>query len=121
MFSPSEPRNSSRTLSTANVDVRVAKGFSIGHLDIEVSFVLLNIFNSKQVLNVYPTTGSASTDGWLGSDRVPPYLDVPLYNEFYQAINGNNGWAYTGATGNDLYGSPRQFRLGMTVRLGNNP
>jgi outer membrane receptor protein involved in Fe transport len=121
MYSPLEPRNSSRTPAITNLDLKIAKGFRIGSVHAEAYFAMLNVLNTKHVLNVYPTTGNASTDGWLGSDRVPPELNVPLYDEFYQAINLNNRWAYMGATGNDIYGSPRQFRIGLTMHFGVSP
>lgn len=117
-YAPQEPRNSSRTPSAINLDLKLSKTINIGALNVEAFFAVLNVFNTTHVLNLYPTTGSASTDGWLGSDRVPPYLNVPIYDEFYQAINPDNRWAYAQATGKDLYGSPRQFRLGLIVQFG---
>jgi hypothetical protein len=43
------------------------------------------------------------------------YAANPAYVAFYKAINSDNRWAYMQATGNDLYGSPRQIRIGTRL------
>ena len=78
---------------------------------------ILNVFNTRHILNVYPQTGDTRDDGWFQSPRSEPYKAFLGYEQFYRAINLENRWAYMGATGNDIYGSPRQIRFGMTVRM----
>jgi hypothetical protein len=113
-----EPNNSSETPNIFNLDMRISKGFAIGPVNAEVYFSMLNVFNTKQIINVYPYSGTTTGDAWY---RANPYYysyaaATPLFEPFYQDINVRNRWAYMGATGNDLYGSPRQFRIGLSVQ-----
>jgi hypothetical protein len=84
-------------------------------LSLDLSLQILNIFNTKNVLAVYPTTGIPNDDGWLRSPLSASYKEIANYTSFYRAINDENHWAYTEVTGKDLYGEPRQFRLGLRV------
>ncbi len=100
-----------------NVDLQVRRLFLISSLKVEFVLDILNLFNRKHVLNVFPATGSPNDDAWLLSPFSEPYKAVPLYEEFYRTVNLQNRWAYMGATGNDIYGTPRQIRLGLNVEL----
>jgi len=53
----------------------------------------------------------------LSFDSGHPFVEIPHYADFYRAINLQNRWAYASVTGNDLYGSPRQIRMGLRVAL----
>jgi hypothetical protein len=110
---PEEPLNSSSTPWNFNVDLNLNKMFYFGKFNVDVYMNVLNVFDSKQVINVYPTTGTAEDDGWLRSPLAAPFYQIPNYVEFYRAINSNNRWSYMWATGNDLYGPPRQIRFGV--------
>ena len=114
---PAEPRNNSATPVFFNVDLTVSKRFSIGSLGLVAYVNVLNLFDAKQVVNVYPVTGSADNDGWLQNPLSGGYLSTPAAVEFYRTINLQNRWAYMQATGNDIYGSPRQIRIGMSAEL----
>ncbi len=113
---PMEPVNNSTTPWVYNIDMQFSKLFYLGGLQLELYANVLNLLNSKQVINVYPTTGTAFDDGWLKSAFAEPYKAIPNYTEFYKAINLENRWALgyavagTGMT--DLFGSPRQIRIG---------
>ncbi|MBX2991260.1 MAG: hypothetical protein KF749_08830 [Bacteroidetes bacterium] len=113
--SPAEPLNNSNTPPVFNVDARLSKHFRAGGLDITVFVNVLNLFNNQHVLNVYSLTGSPQDDGVLTSLRTQGFTSTPNYEAFYRAINLQNRWAYMGATGNDLYGTPRQIRVGLNV------
>jgi hypothetical protein len=114
---PAEPLNTSVTPWIFNVDLNVNKMFYLGDMSLELYFIVLNLFDSKQVVNVYPSTGTPQDDGWLRSPLAASFVEIPNYVDFYQAINLNNRWAYMNATGNDLYGMPRQFRLGLKLEM----
>jgi len=53
---------------------------------------------------------------FIASVLFSAYAALPLYEPFYEAINIQNRASYMGATGDELYGSPRQFRIGLSVR-----
>lgn len=114
---PTEPPNSATTPSTVTCDLYVGKAFQIGPVALEAYALALNLFNTKNILNVYPTTGSAEDDGWLNSDNGHFFDSNPMYAEFYRTINLRNRWAYMSVTGKDIYGSPRQVRFGLAVRI----
>lgn len=99
------------------VDLGLNKIFALGSVEVEIYVHALNLLNKKNVLNVYPTTGEPDDDGWLSSPSAEPYKQIPNYEAFYRAINLDNRWAYTGATGNDIYGQPRQVRVGVRLAL----
>ncbi len=126
---PVEPINSSSTPFFLNIDLGVSKNFSVGLFNMEVYVHVTNLLNTKQILNVYPTTGLAEDDGWLNNPLAANKLLIPQYAEFYRAINLENRWSWVGlpergqtlgtATGevNDIYGIPRQIRVGARVEL----
>ncbi len=112
---PAEPINASTTPWVFNIDLSISKGVSISNLGVEFFINVLNLLNTKHVLNVYPSTGTPQDDGWLQSPLASGFSSIPNYNEFYRAINLQNQWAYQSATGNEMYGTPRQVRLGLQV------
>jgi outer membrane receptor protein involved in Fe transport len=123
---PVEPINSSTTPWVFNVDMTFSKMFYMDFANIEIYARVLNLFNTKSILNVYPTTGTATDDGWLKSPFATSYKALPLYEAFYRAINLENRWAYSrlggggglgGQVGNDIYGRPREIRIGMKLEL----
>lgn len=118
---PLEPVNASTTPWVYNIDLSVNKAFYLPFGTIEVYANILNLLDSKQILNVYPTTGVAEDDGWLTNPAASGFVTDPLYVAFYRAINLDNRWAYqnTGRSqqGNDLYGTPRQIRVGIRVEI----
>jgi hypothetical protein len=84
---------------------------------VEIYIHALNLLDTKHVLNVYPTTGEPDDDGWLSSPLSGQHRAILNYEAFYRAINLDNHWAYTLATGNDIYGQPRQLRFGLRLGL----
>lgn len=115
---PVEPLNASSTPWMFNVDLNFSKVFFIGAYSLELYVNVLNLLNTQHVLNVYPSTGTAQDDGWLRSALATGITsENPDYAPFYTAINLNNRFAYMDATGNDLYGIPRQVRVGMKFEM----
>ncbi len=114
---PTEPLNSSTTPWVYNIDLNFSKKLNLGLLDAEFYVNIINLLNTKDILNVYPTTGTAQDDGWLGSPLAAPFHQMENYTDFYKAINSQNRWAYMVATGNDLFGTPRQVRFGLRLEI----
>ncbi|MBD3226540.1 MAG: hypothetical protein GF313_17575 [Caldithrix sp.] len=81
---------------------------------------IYNVFNTKNVINVYPLTGQADDDGFLSGKMDPNQLET-FYNiyggedylKMYRAINLQNGQAYWDRLGKQIYGRPRQIFLGI--------
>jgi outer membrane receptor protein involved in Fe transport len=113
---PLEPINNSTTPWVYNIDMQFSKLFYLGGLNLELYANVLNLLNTKQIVNVYPTTGTPYDDGWLKNPFAESYKAIPHYTDFYKAINIENRWALgyavAGTGAGDLYGSPRQIRIG---------
>lgn len=123
---PDEAINTSTTPFFLNVDLNISKMFEVAGTKFEVYVNVLNLLNTKQIINVYPTTGVAGDDGWLTNPLAAGYVNgIPGYSDFYKAINLENRWAYLGLPargqslggGDDIYGSPRQIRAGIRIEL----
>lgn len=114
---PVEPVNSSSTPFNFNVDLNFSRLIPLGRFDAELYVNVLNVFNTKNVLNVYPNTGTSEDDGWLRSEAAGSYVAIPNYADFYRAVNVDNRWAYNTATGNDLFGNPRQIFAGLRLEF----
>lgn len=113
---PVEPVNSSSTPWVFNLDLNLSKAFYFGGFNAEVFLNVLNVLNTKSVINVYPTTGTPDDDGWLKTASAATYKAIPQYADFYKAINLDNRWGYLNrGNGSDLYGSPRQIRVGVRL------
>lgn len=123
---PVEPINASTTPWVFNIDLTLNKVFYLNRFNVEVYARVLNLLNTKHVLNVFPTTGTPYDDGWLKSPYAEPYKQIPLYEEFYRKVVLENRWAYMGVgaggglgqiAGGDLFGSPRQIRIGVKFEM----
>jgi hypothetical protein len=114
-----EPINSSSTPWVFNTDLRLDKSFDVTE---EISATLYmrvtNLFNSKNPINVYQATGSASDDGHLANpDYSAAWIDTygADYVDMYKAINQENGQAYLDFLGQELYSQPRQILFGIKL------
>lgn len=114
---PEEPVNASLTPWNFNVDLNLNKVIYLGRFNLDVYMNVLNLLDTKNVINVYPATGTAEDDGWLRAPLAVPFHAIPNYVDFYNAINSDNRWAYQGIWGQDLYGTPRQIRLGVRLEF----
>ena len=114
---PEEALNSSFTPWNFNIDLNVDKVFYLGRLNVDVYVNVLNLLNTKNVINVYPMTGTAEDDGWLKCDLASAYYGISNYIDFYRAINMDNRYGYSQATGLDIYGIPRQIRVGVRLEF----
>lgn len=123
---PLEPLNNSTTPSTFQVDMRLDKTFNIADLfDLNIYFFVINLFDTKNVQNVFLRTGTETDDGYLGDpnlggsqvqnygpDFVALYraLNLDYHQQWYAATTGA---AYT--TQPVIYGPPRQIRFGIRL------
>jgi hypothetical protein len=114
---PVEPINSSTTPWVFNVDMNFSKIFYLSAFNLEFYVNVLNLLNTRQVNNVFPNTGTAGDDGWLRSPLAANYKTIPRYTEFYKTINIDNRYYFYRATGLDIYGPPRQIRVGLKLDM----
>ena len=87
---------------------------------------VINLFDTKNVQNVFLRTGSATDDGYLSDYNLGGQLaekNGPEFVALYKAINIDYFQAYQfaggqnqGASGSSfLWGPPRQVRLGIKL------
>lgn len=124
--SPLEALNSSTTPWVFQFDLRLDKTINLfDKLNANIYLVVINLFDTKNIENVFLRTGSTTDDGYisdpaLGGKLVETY--GPEYAALYRAINIDyyEQWqvAATGApitTTPLFYGPPRQIRLGIRL------
>ncbi|MBK7105858.1 MAG: TonB-dependent receptor [Ignavibacteriae bacterium] len=108
--SPLEPLNSSLTPSTFNVDLKIDKSFRLfDQLYANVYVRVLNLFDNRNVEDVFKRTGAADDDGYLadptlGGKKIEDY--GPIFNDIYQALEID----YQG-----YYSNARQVLLGIRL------
>ena len=116
---PLESINRSTTPWTFETNLRIDKGFSLFGLNAKVYSRILNLFNRKNVLNVYNRTGSDKDDGFLTnpelSQQIVEASGGQQYVQLYEAINLLNRQAYWSNEGGDIYDAPRQIRFGLQL------
>ena len=116
---PLEPINRSTTPWTFTADLRVDKAFPF--LGVEAYVYVQNLFNRRNVINVYNRTGNAQDDGFLTnpelSGKIVEASGGELYRQLYEQINLVNRQHYWFTEGGDLYGEPRQLRFGLKYEL----
>lgn len=120
---PVEPLNSSTTPWTFQVDLRVDKTFRLfNRLNADLFLQVINLFDARNVENVFLRTGSTDDDGVLSNPSLGGSL-VNTYGEqyasVYRAINIDYYQRYQNAIGLNtvpyFYGPPRQVRLGIRL------
>jgi hypothetical protein len=119
-------KNAARIPGYWNVDWKLARRFRIGPTNLVLSAVLLNLFNTRQVIDVYQTTGDPDDRG----DPLPSleqFMYTPMNNSAYspQSDFNHDGLitpveardAYTGAL-TDLYMDPTNYASPFQIRIG---
>ncbi len=115
---PVEPLNSSTTPWNYQLDLRIDKSFSIvDKLNANVYIFVINVLDTKNIINVFYRTGSATDDGYLSDPTLGGSLHPDQrqdYENMYRAINLDYYQGYQRNVGS-LYGPPRQIRFGIRL------
>jgi len=117
---PQEPINASSTPWYFNTDLRIEKGFTFGNVRLGLYAYIQNLFNRRHVLNVYYRTGAAESDGFLSSPDLSEDIvrgQGQTYVDLYRALNLENRQHWISDGENDVYGTPRQIRLGVKIEM----
>ncbi len=122
---PIEALNSSTTPWFFQVDLRIDKSFTIfDKLTANIYINVINLFDARNIENVFLRTGSATDDGYISDPKLGgvKVAKNPEYRQFYQAIYLDYAQQYqaavTGApytTSPYFYGPPRQIKLGVRL------
>ena len=118
---PAESINVSSTPWTFEVDLKVDKGIDLFGVDANLYLYVYNLFNRRNVINVYGRTGNAEDDGFLTnpdlSSQIVEASGGQTYRQLYEAINLANRQHYWLTEGGDILGDPRQIRFGVELGL----
>jgi hypothetical protein len=79
-----------------------------------------NLLNTRNILNVHNRTGDADNDGFLTNPELSEQIIAGQGEDFvafYENINLQNRQHYYKDTAIDLFGAPRQIRLGVRVEF----
>ncbi|HEX9006638.1 MAG TPA: TonB-dependent receptor [Bacteroidota bacterium] len=120
---PVEPLNASTTPWVFQVDMRLDKTFRLtDRLSANLFVYVINLFDTRNVQNVFLRTGTTTDDGYLSNPTLgAPLLKTfgPQYADLYRAINIDYYETYLNApflnTVPYFYGPPRQIRLGVRL------
>lgn len=114
---PTEPLNASTTPWQFKLDLKIDKTVDVGPLGLNIYVWVQNLLDTRNVRNVFNTSGDAFTDGWLtgpGESIAESYSEQfpengeryeQLYRNLYKDMNYNR----------DYFGNPRQLRLGVRL------
>ena len=112
---PLESLNTSSTPYVFQLDLRIDKSFIVGPINTNIYLSVINVLNTKNIQDVFLQTGTAN-DGYLtseaGSALVQSYRSTygedisQEYINTYNTMNNDNA---------DIYGTPRQIRLGIQL------
>ena len=118
--------NSARMPGYWNVDWRIRRRFSLGPINLVLSGIINNLFNTEQVLYVYSTTGRPDDHG----DHEPPldqFTNIPMSSLSYspQVDHNHDGLATRAeykqeymAMVADYYENPLYYKGPFRVQLG---
>lgn len=120
---PVEALNSSTTPAVFQVDLRVDKTFSLfNDLSANVYVYVINLFDTKNIQNVFLRTGTIDDDGYLSNPDLGGRLVDSYGQDFaqlYRAVNVDYYEAYQNAVGLTtvpfFHGPPRQIRFGIRL------
>lgn len=127
-----EAIGASMTPWTFEVDLRLDKRIALGPVGLTLFARVTNLFDTRNVINVYQATGSGDDDGFISNitysgDFIEVYggdVDgngVDDYIELYNAINIENDESYrtrvgiTAGNPDRLISAPRQVFVGFSV------
>jgi hypothetical protein len=100
------------------LDLNITKGFQLTRKDsrnpliFNVFMWVQNVLNTKNVVSVYPYTGSATDDGFLNSPQgqlaIQNQVNAQSFLDLYRTfLNSQTGF----------YGAPRTIRVGVRVNF----
>ncbi|MCH8838912.1 MAG: hypothetical protein IIA60_14145, partial [Candidatus Marinimicrobia bacterium] len=113
---PQEPVGNSTTPWVFNTDLRINKGIAVGNINLDAYLLVTNLYNRQHVLDVYGRTGNAYDDGFLTTPELSEVIlnnHTALYSELYEVVNLENRSHYRRDMGADLFGTPRQIKVGI--------
>ena len=113
---PLEALNSSTTPWYYQFDLRIDKSFAVGPVDVTAFVTIENLFNKKNVIDVFNTSGDPYDDGYLADELGMSVAEG--YAQYGEQYANQFRDVYRAMTYNfDHFGPPRQIKLGLRLNL----
>jgi hypothetical protein len=107
------------TPTTYKTDLSIRKNIGFKNMEIGFYVNIMNLFNFKTVQHVYANTGQTDIDD--SKEHLENHLkNYPesyrdSFFELYDLINIQHRQHYRSRQGGDLFGRPREIRVGMDI------
>lgn len=101
-----EPINASKMPWYYRTDLRISKSIKLSNtIGLALFIDILNVFDRKNVINVYSKTGSAKYDGYpeLGYYKYLASAYGSVFEELYRHMNYENSESYRHVLGKELF------------------
>ena len=117
---PQEPVGASTTPWQRYANLKVDYNLSLGGVGVTLFAYVSNLFDTKNVINVYSRSGNAYDDGFL----TDPALSTEIvaangqnYVDLYRNVNLENRKHYMGDFGLDVFSTPQIVKMGVSVNF----
>jgi len=117
---PQEPVGSSTTPWQRYANLKVDYNLSLGGVGVTLFAYVSNLFDTKNVINVYSRSGNAYDDGFL----TDPALSTEIvaangqnYVDLYRNVNLENRQHYMRDFGLDVFSTPQIVKMGVSVNF----
>ena len=117
---PQEPIGKSTTPWNQLANLKIDKTLKLGGFGVTMFAYIENVFNTKNVVNVYSRSGNAYDDGFLTDPALSSEIVAAqgdLYVDLYENVNLANRQHYMTDFLQDLFGTPRVVRFGASVNF----
>ena len=117
---PQEPVGSSTTPWQRYANLKVDYNLSLGGVGVTLFAYVNNLFDTKNVINVYSRSGNAYDDGFL----TDPALSTEIvaangqdYVDLYRNVNLENRQHFMSDFGLDVFATPQIVKMGVSVNF----
>jgi len=117
---PQEPVGSSTTPWQYFTNLRIDYGVNLGSVGLNLFASVSNLFDTKNVINVYSRSGNAYDDGFLTDPSLSSEIvaaNGENYVDLYKNVNLENRQHYISDFGQDVFSTPRIVKMGVEVNF----
>jgi len=117
---PQEPVGSSTTPWQRISNLRLDYALNLGSVGVNLFASVSNLFDTKNVINVYSRSGNAYDDGFLTDPGLSSEIvaaNGQTYVDLYKNVNLENRQHYMRDFGQDVFSSPRVVKMGVEFRF----
>jgi len=117
---PQEPVGGSTTPWQYYANLKVDYKLSLGGVGVTLFAYVDNLFDKKNVINVYSRSGNAYDDGFLTDPALSSEIvaaNGQTYVDLYRNVNLENRQHYINDFGIDVFAKPQVVKLGVSVNF----